>query len=98
MQGMGVMLLQPLVGVEIKVLLTPEHPREGLAHDAGAVAIGLDGRRGDGVIKLVCLLEPLLHHGIECPERIAQLAWRCPRQTEPDHLPGSRADGQLIIG
>ena len=40
-QGMGVVFLQPLVCVEVVVLFGPEHPRERLADEVGAVAIPL---------------------------------------------------------
>ena len=92
------MFLQPLVCVEVVVLFGPEHPRERLADEVGAVAIRLVHCRGQGVIELVRLLEPLIHDRVERPERIAELARFRTRQTEPDHLCGSRTDGQLIVG
>ena len=37
MERVGVVLLQPLVGVEEVVLLAPEHAGQRLAHDVGRV-------------------------------------------------------------
>ena len=64
-QRMGVMFLQPLVSVEVVVLFGPEHPGKGLAYEVDAVVIRLESLRGQGVIELVRLLEPLVHYRIE---------------------------------
>ena len=61
--GMGAMLGQPLVAVEIVVLLRPEHAGEGLAHDIGRIRA--DGRRGNRVVEILRLLDSLPEGRVE---------------------------------
>ena len=56
MEGVGVVLVQPLVTVEEIELLGPEHAGDGLAHDVGRIRG--DRRRGDGLVEFVGLLQP----------------------------------------
>ena len=55
-EGVGVVLVQPLVTVEEVELLGPEHAGDGLAHDIGRIRG--DRGRGDGPVELVRLLQP----------------------------------------
>ncbi|OPY90220.1 MAG: hypothetical protein A4E73_02606 [Syntrophaceae bacterium PtaU1.Bin231] len=54
-EGVGVVLVEPVVAVEVEELLAPEHAGDGLAHDGGRV--GRDGRRGHRTVKVVRLLQ-----------------------------------------
>ncbi len=56
MEGVGVVLVQPVVTVEEEELLAPEHAGDGLAHDVGRVRG--DGRRRHRAVELVRLLQP----------------------------------------
>jgi len=62
-------LLQPPVHVEVVVLLRPEHPGERLPVHAAFVLA--HRRRGDPIVELVGLGQPLLKDVVERPERIA---------------------------
>ena len=55
MERVGVVLLQPPITIEVIVLFGPEHAGDGLAHHVGCVRG--DGRRGDGTVELVRLLQ-----------------------------------------
>ena len=55
MEGVGLMFLQPAIGIEEVVLLGPEHAGQGLAHHVGCIR----GDRGwsHGTVELVRLLQ-----------------------------------------
>ena len=55
-EGVGAVLLQPRVGVEVIILLRPEHAGDGLAHHAGGIRGGRG--RGHGAVELVRLPQP----------------------------------------
>ncbi len=70
MEGVGVVLVQPVVTVEEVELLAPEHAGDGLAHDVGRVRG--DRGRGHGAIELVRLLQPACQGFVKLrPERDA---------------------------
>ena len=56
MEGIGVVLVQPVVAVEEEELLAPQHAGDGLAHHVGRVRG--DGRRGHRAVERVRLLQP----------------------------------------
>ncbi len=70
------MFFQPPVGIEIIVLLAPEHSCESLAHDAGPVGVRFHGGRSHGVIELIRLLLTCFELGVELAEWISQFGRR----------------------
>ena len=54
LHGIDAMFLEPFVDIEAEVLLAPQHPGQGLAHDARLV-FGYPLRR-DGSVELVRLV------------------------------------------
>ena len=56
MEGIGVVLVQPVVAVEEVELLAPQHAGDRLAHHVGRVRG--DGRRGHRAVEVVRLLKP----------------------------------------
>jgi hypothetical protein len=83
MEGVGVVLLQPGVSVQVVILLAPEHAGEGLAHDIGCIRRHRGGRHVP--IKLIRLPQACLEHDVERLERIGRRRRRA-RQAQPDHL------------
>ena len=57
MEGVGAVLLQPMIGIEVIVLLAPQHAGDGLAHHVGCVP-GNRGR-GDGLVELIGFTKPV---------------------------------------
>ena len=57
MQGIGVVLVQPVVTVEEEELLAPEHAGEGLTHHVGRVFT--DRRRRDRLVEFIGFTEPV---------------------------------------
>ena len=95
-------LLQPAVPVEEVELLAPQHAGEGLAHHVGCVRG--DGRRGDGAIELVRLLEAGCEGlGNPRPERdgeglIGKAQSYGHRLAGPHHLPIVRRGLRPLVG
>ena len=56
MEGVGAVFLQPRIGVEVVILLGPEHAGDGLAHHVGCIRG--DRGRGHGAVELVRLPQP----------------------------------------
>ena len=95
-QRIDVVLAQPAVGVEQVVLLRPEHPGQGLAHDPRLVLA--HPRRGDGGVERVGLLEALAHHGGERRAEEGRVGFRGRRgQAQAHHLGGAGGDGQRVV-
>ena len=67
MQGIGVVLVQPVVAVEEEELLAPQHAGEGLAHHAGRVLA--HRRRRHRLVELVGFTKPV---GEDFVERLAK--------------------------
>ena len=57
MQGIGVVLVQPVVTVEEEELLAPEHAGESLTHHVGGVFT--HGRRRDRLVELIGVTKPV---------------------------------------
>ena len=67
MQGIGVVLVQPVVAVEEEELLAPEHAGEGLTHHVGRVFT--HRRRRDRLVELIGFTKPVSE---ELVERLAK--------------------------
>src|ERR1700722_13732598 len=92
------MALQPAEGVEVVVLLTPEHPRERLAHHVIAIGIGLDGERYQRGVKLVTFLPRRLVRGVEVRKSVRRVRGRRRRKAQAQRLSLSAGDRQSVMG
>ena len=66
------MLGEPVLAIEEKELLAPQHPGDGLPHDVGS--IGTHAGRRHGLIKLIGFLQPIGHDFIEVIKRLIDRA------------------------
>ena len=83
-KGVGPVLLEPGIGVEVIELLGPQHAGEGLAHDMGRIERHRRGRQR--LIKVVGLNLSYPDAGIESREVIGGLPRPGTRQAQPDDL------------
>src|ERR1700722_13946353 len=92
------MALQPAEGVEVVVLLAPEHPRERLSHHVIAIGIGLDGGRYQRGVKLVAFLPSRLVHRLEVRKSVRRVRGRRRRKAQAQRLSLSPGNRQSVMG
>src|SRR5256885_16415883 len=86
-QGVGAVFAQPFRHVEVKVLLTPQHSCQSLAHDAGPVCIESGGRNIP--VEFVSLLATRLKNLNKLAAK--QLShYRLIAEPEPNSCPATR--------
>ena len=91
MEGVGVVLVQPVVTVEEEELFAPEHAGEGLAHHVGRVFT--HGGWRDRLIELIGFTKPLRKDFIKLlSKRFALLVWRTFGEPQANHFGLTGAD------
>ena len=96
MQGIGVVLVQPVVTVEEEELLAPEHAGEGLTHHAGGVFA--HGRRRDRLVELVGFTQPVSKELIEqLAKRFSLLVQGTAGEPQAKHAGLTGADRHLVV-
>ena len=97
MQGIGVVLVEPVITVEEEELFAPQHAGEGLTHHAGLVFTHRRWR--DRLVELIGFTKPL---GEEVIERLAKgLALRVQEtagEPQANHARLTGADRHLVVG
>src|SRR5262245_34669446 len=78
---MGLVLAEPLLEIEVVVLLAPEHPGEGLAMDKPRVVA--ERARRDTSVELVGIRDTAGEHPVEIAEAVVR---RGPGQPDADRL------------
>ena len=96
MEWVGVVLVEPVVAVEKKELLAPQHAGDGLAHDVGLISA--HGWRGDRRVELVGLTTPGGEDVVERgSEELTLPVRRSAREAHANHLGLTGADGDLVM-
>src|SRR5206468_10613126 len=91
-QRVSLMLLQPLVQIEVVILLAPEHPGQRLAVYA-AFILG-ERTRGDPIIELVRIREAGDECLVKCVEKVGR---RIQTLAHPYDLSSVCGYGQIIL-
>ncbi len=91
---MHVVLFEPRVEIEVVVLLAPEHPGEGLAHDVRLVGAGL-GRR-DRPVELVGIGDARREHLVD--RGAVEQGCGARAVVHADHGRSVRGDVQHVVG
>ena len=91
MEGVGVVLVQPVVTVEEEELLAPEHAGDGLAHHVGRVFT--HGRRRDRLVELIGFTKPVSEDFIKLLSKgFALLVRRTVGEPQANHFGLTGAD------
>src|SRR5262245_56180389 len=103
LEWMGVMVLQPLVGVEAVLLFAPQHACQSLAHHCGRLrgGVGWGERAIEGVGLTSARRHELVKFASECLPLVWRLgigaSWRLSGQAQPDDTFFSCAYAQLVM-